>query len=140
MIPALPYPLALTCVGLAGLAAHETTHYLAARAAGSPARFDYMWGAILPSPAVRVEPLALTPTTYRVVCLAPLVVFLPLVGAGLALDPTGPALGLWVMGGLMLVPSPPDWRQAYHAGDVAVLQRAAAGPHPSHQLAEGIAS
>ena len=138
MIPTLPYPLALASVAVAGLAAHETTHYLAARLAGSPARFGYTWGAILPSPAVRVEPLALTPTTYRATCLAPLVVFLPLVGAGVAVAPTGPALGLWLMAGLTTVPSPPDWRQAYHAGDVAVLQRAAAGPHPDHQLAEGI--
>lgn len=135
---ALPYPLALTLVGVAGLALHESTHYVAARAAGSPARFSHTWGWLLPSPAVRIDPLALSPPAYAAVCLAPVVVAIPSALAFAAAPPTGNAVGLAVMWLLATVPSPPDWRQAYHAGDVRLLHRAADGPHPDHQLAEGI--
>lgn len=139
MIAALPYPLVLTLVGLAGLALHETTHYLAARAAGSPARFSHTQGWLLPDPAVRVDPLALSPAAYAAVCLAPVVVALPSALAFAAAPPTGDAIGLALMWLLTTLPSPPDWRQAYNAADVRTLHAATEGPHPAHQAAEGIA-
>lgn len=120
MIATLPYPVALALVGAAGLATHEVTHYVAATLAGDDPRFTVHRPGVLPAPAVRVDTPAFSPATWAATTLAPAVVCTPSLAAVAVLAPTGEALGLWVMWLLATLPSPSDWRQAYHADAVAV--------------------
>lgn len=140
MIPTLPYPVALAAVVLAGVAVHEASHYAVATWAGADPSFAYRWDGLLPTPAVDPGPgLPFTPATWAATTLAPAVVCAPSLVAVAVLGPTGPALGLWAMWLFTTIPSPPDWIDAYHADAIAVERAVAAGPHPDHQTAEGIA-
>lgn len=136
---------AMLGVAIVAVMVHEGAHYAVALAVGdTPSVRITTDHAILPSPAVNVDPLRYTPTTFRVLNLAPLVFCLPALAVGLS--PWGPAilppdyalassaLTLWVLG---TVPSPPDWRNAWHAGELNTYHAVREGPHPNHASAEG---
>lgn len=134
-----PYWTVLLAVLLAGLLVHETTHYLACRLLDAPARPSYRWGAMFPNPVIRTELRAHTPTTYRMVTLAPLVVFAPSVVGVLWFFPlSGDLAGLAVMWCLTTMPSPADFKQAYAADGLATWHDVWQGKHSNHAAAEGV--
>ena len=136
---------ALLGVAIVAVMAHEAAHYAVALATGdTPSLRITTDHAILPSPAVNVEPIRYTPTTFRVLNLAPLALCLPALAVGLS--PWGPGLltlgagydsamlAMWVLG---TVPSPPDWWNAYYASNLDTWHAVRNGDHPTHAAAEG---
>jgi len=125
-----------------GLTIHEVSHYTACRLVGASAspvlyyRNLAEWG-----PAVRTELRHHTPTTLRIVSLAPLVMLVPVAveyarRPDLFAEPrVAVGLAMWCVTAL---PSPVDIYNAYHAGEVDSINAVAYGTHPRHAAAEGI--
>jgi hypothetical protein len=135
------YTIVLVAVAVTSIAVHEGLHYVVARAVGAYAKPTYIWGRFWPNPAIETRLQDHTPRTYRAVCLAPLVAFLPGVAVAIALAwqaPSSDAVGWAAMWCFGTVPSPPDWEQAYFASDLDLLHEGWFGDHPSHAAAEGI--
>lgn len=130
---------------IAGIVAHEGAHYVACRAFGAPASPAMRWVGLSTVPCIETDILHLTPTTCRIVALAPLVTLLASLGGIHALGPwidfTDPTIALATVAWISTqVPSGTDWRIAYDASELPMLQAVAEGPHPTHQAAEGIAA
>lgn len=130
-------------VAVVGMVAHEAAHYVACRLAGAPARPTILWDGLATTPAIQTPERAHTPTTMRAVALAPLVVLVPSVVAGLALGlhtpTTGPPVqAAWILWCICCLPSGSDCKIIWHAGELETWREVWFGTHPAHAAAEGL--
>jgi len=127
---------------VAGLLAHEATHYAVCRAIGAPARPRLRWATIQPMVAIETTYRAHTATTVRITSLAPLAVFLPSFAAVGVAASVGVSVGFTTsMAAIMWLsatfPSNVDLRLAWDAAAVDTYHAVWNGDHPTHAAAEG---